>query len=135
MTTYLAHRPLDPQDLTDWNAIRAQCEPGGTLENLTLASFANGRGHPHIVTLTTLHSSKGREYDAIIIPGLEEGRLPRYDATSPEQVAEARRVLYVGITRARQIVYLTYSGWYETPWGRQIDNGASRFVLELSERL
>ena len=135
LTTYLARRPLDPQDLTDWNAIRAQCEPGGSLEKFTFASFANGRGHPQVVTLTTLHSSKGREYDAIIIPGLEEGRLPRYNATSPEQVAEARRVLYVGITRARQIVYLTYSGWYEGPNGMQFDNGPSRFVLELLERL
>ena len=66
---------------------------------------------------------------------LKRGRLPRYNATSPEQVAEARRVLYVGITRARQIVYLTYSGWYEGPNGMQFDNGPSRFVLELLERL
>ena len=135
MATYLARRPRHPEDLANWKMIRSQCEPGQSLEKLTLGSFANGRGHPHVVTLTTLHSSKGREYDAIVIPGLEEGRLPRYNATVPEGVAEARRVLYVGITRARLIVYLMYSGWYEIPSGRRFHNGPSRFVLELLEKL
>ena len=135
VTTYLASRPRHPEDLANWKMIRSQCEPGESLEKLTLGNFANGRGHPPVVTLTTLHSSKGREYDAIVIPGLEEGRLPRYNATVPNGVAEARRVLYVGITRARLIVYLMYSGWYEIPSGSQIHNGPSRFALELLENL
>ena len=135
VTTHLASRPRHPEDLANWEMIRSQCEPGQSLEKLTLGNFANGRGHPHVVTLTTLHSSKGREYDAIVIPGLEEGRLPRFNATVPDGVAEARRVLYVGITRARLVVYLMYSGWYEIPSGRQFDDGPSRFVLELLENL
>ena len=135
VTAYLARRPRHPEDLANWKMIRSQCEPGQSQEQLTLGSFANGRGHPHVVTLTTLHSSKGREYDAIVIAGLEEGRLPRFDATVPDGVAEARRVLYVGITRARLIVYLMYSGWYEIPSGRQFHNGPSPFVLELLENL
>ena len=135
VTTYLANRARHPEDLASWKTIRSQCEPGESLAKLTLGNFANGRGHSHVVTLTTLHSSKGREFDAIVIPGLEDGRLPRYDATVPEGIAEARRVLYVGITRARLSVYLMYSGWYEIPSGRQIDNGPSRFVLELLEKL
>ena len=135
VTTYFANHPRHPEGLENWNSIRSQCELGGSLEKLTLSNFANGRGHPNVVTLTTLHSSKGREYDAIVIPGLEEGRLPRYNATVPEGVAEARRVLYVGITRARLIVYLMYSGWYEIPSGRQFEDGPSRFVVELLENL
>ncbi len=135
VTTFLADHPRQPEALANWKLIRSQCEHGKSLEKLTLGNFAIGRGHPHVVTLTTLHSSKGREYDAIIVPGLEEGRLPRYNATVPDGVAEARRVLYVGITRARLVVYLMYSGWYEIPSGRQFENGPSRFVLELLENL
>ncbi|MCY4528360.1 MAG: ATP-dependent helicase [Chloroflexi bacterium] len=135
VTTYLANHPRHPQGLDNWKVIRSQCELGGSLEKLTLSNFAIGRGHPRVVTLTTLHSSKGREYDAIVIPGLEDGRLPRYNAPVPEGVAEARRVLYVGITRARLIVYLMYSGWYEIPSGRHFEDGPSRFVLELLENL
>ena len=135
LTVYLANRPRQPEDLSSWKMIRDQCQPGKSLEEFTLGNFANGRGHPHAITLTTLHSSKGREYEAIVIAGLEEGRLPRYDVKTSEGVAEARRVLYVGITRARQIVYLMYSGWYERPNGAQYHNGPSRFVLELQEKL
>ena len=135
MTTCLANHPRHPEALSNWTLIRSKCEIGESLEKLTLGSFANGRGHPNAVTLTTLHSSKGLEYDAIIIPGLEEGRLPRYNATVPDGIAEARRVLYVGMTRARLVVYLMYSGWYEIPSGSQFENGPSRFVLELLENL
>ena len=135
LAAFLADHPRHAEALANWNLIRSQCEIGGSLEGLTLSNFAKGRGHPNVVTLTTLHSSKGREYDAIIIPGLEEGRLPRYNAPVPEGVAEARRVLYVGITRARLVVYLMYSGWYEIPSGKQFENGPSRFVLELQDNL
>ena len=135
ITTYLANHPRQPEGLENWNSIRSQCELGGSLENHTLSNFARGRGHPNVVTLTTIHSSKGREYDAIIIPGLEEGRLPRYNATAPEKIAESRRVLYVGITRARLVVYLMYSGWYEIPNVDQFRKGPSRFVLELLEKV
>ncbi len=135
VTAYLANHPRHPEGLYNWREIRSQSELGGSLEKLTLSNFAIGRGHPNVVTLTTLHSSKGREYDAIVIPGLEEGRLPRYNATVPDGVAEARRVLYVGITRARLVVYLIYSGWYEIPSGRHFEDGPSRFVLELLENL
>jgi len=86
------------------------------------------------VCLTTLHGSKGLQFDVVIIPGLEEGRLPSYSATTDEAIREARRTFYVGFTRARHLVYLLYSGWYR--FRRYVfENGPSRFVLELQKVL
>jgi len=84
--------------------------------------------------LSTLHSSKGMQFDVVIIPGLEEGRLPSSYARSDDAIREARRTFYVAFTRARYIVYLLYSGWYPY-YSRKVEGGPSRFILELQERL
>lgn len=68
-------------------------------------SDASGNG----VTIATLHRAKGLEWDAVILPGLEQGHLPvKQAAKSPEQLAEERRLLYVGITRARRELRLSW---------------------------
>ena len=61
------------------------------------------------VTLASLHAAKGLEWDAVFLVGLSEGMLPISYATTPEQVEEERRLLYVGITRAREHLALTWS--------------------------
>src|SRR5699024_9475745 len=61
------------------------------------------------VTLTTLHSSKGLEWDAVAVVGVQEGTLPFVLATGDGQLAEERRLLYVGITRARSHLQLSWS--------------------------
>ena len=131
----LIARASSPDDLADWDHIRESCSEGKALEGFLLDDFARCGGRPDAVTLTTLHSSKGLEYEAVIMPGLEEGRLPRYDATSDDALAEARRVFYVGMTRAKDKVYMLYSGWYKNRYGRVFDHGASRFVIDLYERM
>ena len=131
----LIARASNPDDLADWILIEESCTEGKPLEGFLLDDFARCGGRPDAVTLTTLHSSKGLEYEAVIMPGLEEGRLPRYDATSDDALAEARRVFYVGMTRAKDKVYMLYSGWYKNRYGRVFDHGASRFVIELNERM
>jgi DNA helicase-2/ATP-dependent DNA helicase PcrA len=86
------------------------------------------------LSLNTLHSSKGLQFDVVIIPGLEEGRLPSWSARSDHALREARRTFYVGFTRARYLVYILFSGWYENLRG-VFENGPSRFVIELENAL
>jgi DNA helicase-2/ATP-dependent DNA helicase PcrA len=69
------------------------------------------------VTLASLHAAKGLEWDAVFLVGLAEGTLPTSYARTPEQVEEERRLLYVGITRARQWLWLSYAS-ARSPGGR-----------------
>ncbi|HEX2505868.1 MAG TPA: ATP-dependent DNA helicase UvrD2 [Gaiellaceae bacterium] len=95
---------------------------------LTLAGFASeverrfgreasGRG----VNLLTYHAAKGLEFDAVFLPRLEEGQVPSKLARSAAAVAEERRLLYVGLTRARSHLCVTWRG----------DAKPSRFLAEL----
>jgi len=58
------------------------------------------------IRLLTLHSAKGREFDAVAIIDLVEGKIPHFRAESPDEIAEAARLLYVGVTRARKHLLL-----------------------------
>jgi DNA helicase-2/ATP-dependent DNA helicase PcrA len=61
------------------------------------------------VTLASLHSAKGLEWDAVFLVGLADQTIPIQHATTPEQLAEERRLLYVGITRARETLALSWA--------------------------
>ena len=69
------------------------------------------------VTLSSLHSAKGLEWDAVFLVGAHEGGLPLSYAETPEEVAEERRLLYVGTTRARRVLRISWSAT-RTPGGR-----------------
>ena len=131
----LSARTDHPDDPVDWAFIKGRCQAGEVLAEFTMDDFARCGGRPDTVTLTTLHSSKGLEYEAVIMPGLEEGRLPGYRANSAGAMAEARRVFYVGMTRAKDVIYMLYSGWYKDNYDRIWDKGPSRFVEELQADL
>ena len=131
----LRARNAHPDDLAGWDSIRKGCQDGEALDGFKVDDFARCGGRPDTVTLTTLHSSKGLEYEVVIMPGLEEGRLPGYAAKSSGALSEARRVFYVGMTRAKDTVYLLYSGWYKNRRGRIWKNGSSRFVRELQSKM
>jgi DNA helicase II / ATP-dependent DNA helicase PcrA len=62
------------------------------------------------VNLLTLHRAKGLEFDAVFIPRLQKKELPSKQARTPEEIAEERRLLYVGMTRAKRVLWLTWSG-------------------------
>lgn len=69
------------------------------------------------VTLASLHSAKGLEWDAVFLVGLADGTLPTTYAKTAEQVEEERRLLYVGVTRAREWLWLSYAS-ARSPGGR-----------------
>ncbi|GAA3448244.1 ATP-dependent DNA helicase UvrD2 [Dactylosporangium matsuzakiense] len=77
------------------------------------------------VTLSSLHSAKGLEWDAVFLVGLTEGTLPVIHARTPDAVEEERRLLYVGVTRARHTLWLSHAA-ARTPGGRP--RRQSRFV-------
>lgn len=85
------------------------------------------------VSLMTLHSAKGLEFPFIFITGLEEGLLPHYNSMdSLEEIEEERRLMYVGITRAQEILYITCSN-YRMSAGEGRITTPSRFLDELSD--
>src|SRR5690606_20493793 len=69
------------------------------------------------VTLASLHSAKGLEWDAVFLVGLAEGTLPTTYAKTDAAIEEERRLLYVGVTRAREFLWLSYAQ-ARTPGGR-----------------
>ena len=89
------------------------------------------------VTLMTLHISKGLEYPYVFIVGLEENLFPsRIDPTdlNSDDLEEERRLAYVGMTRARQKLWLTYAKMRKV-WGQDQMNPPSRFIQEIPQKL
>jgi DNA helicase II / ATP-dependent DNA helicase PcrA len=86
------------------------------------------------ITLMTLHNAKGLEYETVLIVGCEEGAFPHMKALEEGGEEEERRLCYVGITRARQRLYMTWAR-ERSLFGRSERNMPSRFVDELPEEL
>ncbi len=87
------------------------------------------------VTLMTLHNAKGLEFPVVFIVGMEEGVFPHLRSLGdPDQLEEERRLCYVGITRARQRLYLT-NAWARSLWGGVTYNPQSRFLDEIPDEL
>jgi DNA helicase II / ATP-dependent DNA helicase PcrA len=87
---------------------------------------------PGGVTVASLHAAKGLEWDVVFLPGLTEGNLPIVHAQTDEAVAEERRLLYVGVTRARERVHLSWA-LARSP-GRRPSRVPSRFLDGLRPR-
>ena len=112
------------------------------LENVALVSDVDGlQGgddgeiDADAITLITLHQAKGLEYDAVFLVGLEDGMLPHSRSLEdPAQLEEERRLLYVGMTRARKRLYM-FRAFQRRFHGQSGSQTASRFLLEIPESL
>ena len=117
--------------------------PGGTLaeflEQVSLVADADeipeGAEHGGMVTLMTLHTAKGLEFPVVFLTGLEENVFPHERSMGDErELAEERRLAYVGITRAMQRLYVTRSAT-RTWFGRPGYHKQSRFLTEIPQHL
>ena len=119
---FLASRTLSDESST-LDAFVMRTGPGEDCEELTLGQFCGHGVANDRINLTTLHSSKGREFRLVVLFGMDAGRIPRNGA-SEREIREARRLFYVGFTRAKEEVHIFYNAHNSSP-----------FVAELSERL
>jgi DNA helicase-2/ATP-dependent DNA helicase PcrA len=138
----------DPQDesrvenLAELAAVAGEFEaanPQGTvtdfLETVSLVAdtddIPDAAEDQGVVTLMTLHTAKGLEFDVVFLTGMEDGTFPHLRALADEsELAEERRLAYVGITRARKRLYLSRAA-VRSAWGRPQYNPASRFLQEI----
>ncbi|HET9850043.1 MAG TPA: UvrD-helicase domain-containing protein [Candidatus Saccharimonadales bacterium] len=104
----------------------------GFLEEVALVSDTDSLNlGTDSVTLMTLHSAKGLEFPVVFIAGLEESILPHGQALyEPKEMEEERRLMYVGMTRAREELYLTYA-LERTLYGGRTSNPPSRFLADI----
>ncbi|MGH3647100.1 MAG: DNA helicase PcrA [Micromonosporaceae bacterium] len=133
-------------------AVAAEAEPGAELPEADLAGFLeqvalvadadeippdaeHSEDHQGVVTLMTLHTAKGLEFPVVFLTGMEDGVFPHLRSLGDNrELEEERRLAYVGITRARQRLYVSRSVT-RSAWGQPQMNPASRFLDELGDDL
>lgn len=143
---------LDPQDetrvenLAELESVAqefATANQGSTLveflEQIALVAdsdeIPDDDNHGGVVTLMTLHTAKGLEFPVVFLTGMEDGIFPHIRSLGdPGELAEERRLAYVGLTRARQRLYLTRAV-SRSAWGTPAYNPPSRFLSEIPEEL
>ena len=109
----------------------------GFLEKVSLVADADeipeGEDHGGVVTIMTLHTAKGLEFPTVFLTGMEDGIFPHSRTLGEkDEVEEERRLAYVGLTRARERLYLSRAE-YRSTWGAPNYNPPSRFLDEIPE--
>ena len=132
--------PLDPEQDLAAGAAEVDDSLGAFLERVALVADSDQIPSPDaeragVVTLMTLHTAKGLEFDNVFLTGCEDGVFPHMRALNdPDELAEERRLAYVGITRARKRLHVSRA-IVRAAWGTPQHNPASRFLTEIPDRL
>ncbi|MFZ2174357.1 MAG: DNA helicase PcrA [Rhodococcus sp. (in: high G+C Gram-positive bacteria)] len=130
----------EPPEEGDVDAREGEPDPGSLaafLERVSLVADSDQLpdSDEGVVTLMTLHTAKGLEFPVVFVTGWEDGQFPHMRALGdPMELSEERRLAYVGITRARQRLYLTRAVM-RSAWGQPIQNPESRFLQEIPSDL
>ena len=106
------------------------------LEEVALMSSVDSQKDDNTITLMTLHAAKGLEFPVVFMVGMEEGILPHarvFDA-SPADLEEERRLCYVGMTRAREELHLSYA-YSRLQFGQRGYNPMSRFITDMGDQV
>jgi DNA helicase-2/ATP-dependent DNA helicase PcrA len=132
---------LDPETDLAAGAAEPDASLGAFLERVALVADSDQipdtpeEAAAGVVTLMTLHTAKGLEFDTVFLTGLEDGIFPHQRAQSDaSELAEERRLAYVGITRARKRLYVSRA-IVRTAWGTPQHNPPSRFLDEVPDHL
>lgn len=118
------------EELSDWFDGGKGSGPGELAAQLALLSHADKGEAGNQVRLMSLHAAKGLEFRYVFIVGMEDGTLPHEMALEEGSLEEERRLLYVGITRAKEQLWLSHSR-EASKWGDKIRHKPSRFFDEL----
>ncbi|WP_284864770.1 DNA helicase PcrA [Corynebacterium rhinophilum] len=127
---------VEPNELLE----EGEAAPGSLqafLEKVSLVADADQipDSETGVVTMMTLHTAKGLEFPVVFVAGWEDGQFPHMRSLgNPKELSEERRLAYVGITRAREKLYLTRA-ILRSAWGNPVTNPASRFLAEIPEDL
>lgn len=120
-----------PDELDNFNKLLETAQRHDT--QLTI-KFLTRLGIPeNQVVLTTRHSSKGLEFDVVILPGMEKDSFPSYYDNTPRKLAEARRLCFVSVSRARKACILVRSKNLQNKYGRWFSKEPSPFWVALQE--
>ena len=126
--------PSGEDRLENLNVLAGNADPYQTLEDFladaALMSSADESSEKHSVTLMTLHAAKGLEFPVVFMVGMEDGLFPSDRSDSIADIEEERRLAYVGMTRAREELFLTYAKSRFTFGSRNLTS-PSRFLIEL----
>jgi DNA helicase-2/ATP-dependent DNA helicase PcrA len=129
-------RLLVTSDYEDWSSLwKDYCKSSSVGERDLAAmmrsialGIAGATKDEHGLTLSTVHMSKGLEFDAVFVMGLTEGTFPDYRATDEDGLSEERHNMFVAITRSKCLCYLTYPLEKMMPWGSSRTQNPSQFL-------
>ncbi|MDZ4348253.1 MAG: UvrD-helicase domain-containing protein [Xanthomonadaceae bacterium] len=123
-------RRANLEELADWFDDDDRSGPGELAAQLALLAHADCGEPGNQVRLMSLHAAKGLEFECVFIVGCEDGVLPHEASIDEGRLEEERRLLYVGITRAKRYLQLSHSQTSQR-WGQNQKLAPSRFIEEL----